>query len=291
MFKVTEASTMHAVAVVVIFALISISSASLCERHTCPPGLVYVYFEYENCTGARTYRSMEVPVFGDCKSGEGGSYITRLYSTYIEDLFYDGVGDCGGGRADAVVNQGSRHYFGVCTLDRGLSRGELKPSSLSYMILANVNDSFVSPQEKFVDLNVPAYPKVIESPCESEADCKSQGFFFFKKYANNTCPAEGTSFEVNDVVQAYKCYRDGTLGEYFSVGCYGPHTVEINTYNDNACTRLVRTNFDGNKCGLGLGSNTFYCTAVKPAIVTSSASSFRPLMMFWVALAALFTVF
>lgn len=280
----SEVRTMRTLAVLAIMAVFSIASvsASTCDRTTCPPGPVFLYFEHDNCTGDSYFYSMDEE-FDVCRSVPNESFITRHRGTYIEDLRYRGSTDCGGGRADAVISGGTVYYFGTCSINSMLRKGTRASNYYGFILLNNVNDTYTAPQPFVVDTAVPMIGRRVSEDCTSAADCKAKGAVYFQYYDNDTCVETGSTFEAQTYPEPYKCYRDSN--SYFMLGCQGPHTIERIYYLDSACTRPRYSYLNGDKCG-ETGSSTTSCTAVRP-VIASSASTFQPMAIFYAALIVL----
>lgn len=270
-----RACAMRLLAVVMVLAVFSISSVSAvnCDRTTCRSGPVFLYFEHDNCTGDSYYYSWDAN-FDVCESGSGYSNIRRIHDSYVEDVRYRGVQDCGGGRDDAIISRGTRYYFGVCSPNSMLRKTSGASYYNAYILLANVNDTFTSPQPFALDNTLPEASRGSQS-CTSPEDCQAKGKIYYQYFTNDTC-SETVEYEAYTGMVPYTCHRD--TNTYVMVGCQGPHTYTMDYFIDSACTIPRYSYIYGDKCGLDDGStSTTHCTAVRPIVPASSASTFQPM--------------
>lgn len=278
--------TMTALAV---FALsISSVSADPCTPATCEPGPVLIFFDNANCTGETRIYSTSIE-FNVCTTSGTSSRITLNRGTHTEELTYYGSQDCGGNRTDAVVSVGKFRYFGACTLN-DITRKESAASD-AFILLANVNDSYISPQTFVVDTSVPETPSPSSVACTSAADCKSKGSLYYQHFSNETCQETGSEFQVDVDLIPYKCYRDRT--SYVRLECLGPHTSGHTYFLDSMCTRPRFSRYNGDKCGEASSLTTTHCTSqlVMPPNPTSSASISQSVVFFTIVVAVLAVLF
>jgi hypothetical protein len=183
--------------------------------------------------------------------------------------------------------------FGACrSLEkRGMNREEFSAMSSSYMYLANVNASYVSPQS-FDNQPLPAY-LYSEAHCQSADNCTlangqpAQTWFNF--YPEDECQGEATSqFNPYETVGQCTNFYNVTYG---MDGCIDAHTSFTAQYSDAACTQMTHISGWRTHCGPA-SRNSVVCNATpipfptfapgpsSPAAPESAASSLKGSLLF-----------
>lgn len=235
--------------VVVLVAMSNLGLGSPCTRTTCPPGPVMAIFKFPNCTGEPSFIPIEPPrgKWGLCFKVPG---ITFSFLDYYTSEYLDNSGylsdDCGLSGSGAT-KVGERFYFGNCFASAGM------------MYLANVNQSFVSPQppEKNPRPQPPFLP--IEKPCSNKASCSGLGDTFTQHFSDATCSDKQSDWTVETNVKLHTCYQKDKFS-YVSRRCMGPHTFEQVEFLDSDCTRPFSSVIVGYECGYYNYGETSYCT-------------------------------
>ena len=231
-----------------------------CTISDCAPGPVTKAFASSDCTGAvRGYSQMD-KAWGVCKnttldtSKHLSSKLDMYNDQYEESSTYFGSDDCGGGYADAT-RTGVRKYYGSCI---SLS------STNSAIYLADINQSYVSPQRPEENPRpVPTY-KPISISCSNPTSCLAYSGQYTAHYLDATCSLEGVRYTVDPTTAMNTCYK-GSFGKYVKSRCIGPNTVELVFHYNSDCTRPINSIITGNECGRSELNTTLFCVGSAPA--------------------------
>lgn len=248
------------VAALVLAVLVNLVTGT-CTSTTCPPGPVLASFEYQNCTGIVSYRPIDETenywfVCRNLSNTRLGSQLATYNENFVEITTYYGADDCPS-ILDWEHTSGRRAYTGVCR----------KLGSRSEMLLANVNQSYVSPQQPDESPNdIPNYQDG-EVECSNQNSCSAVSGYFMRFFESETCTSERSHYVVKPNVTLSTCYSDDD--KYTSLRCFGQHGFEQVMYVDPNCTRPYTSDFYIFKCGVGGSVATVYCEVDPPSAPVS----------------------
>jgi hypothetical protein len=233
-------------------------------------------FQYPNCSGEVTYRPMNRN-WGVCYQGD----ITNITDYGMFDWSFASE-DC-----DLSVSGVSYNFqfnkWGACqtgmntrrsTLNGKLiQRGEFSAMYTSYMYLANINDSYVSPQT-FDNQPIQAFSEN-NAYCPSTDNCtlaNGQPAQMWTTYFNEY-QCQGGNYSYFNLDAAPGTCTNYYNSSYAKIGCYNEHTTVAIFYSDASCTQPFFVFGSSTQCSL-TSTSTTHCTATPmtlPDFVPSSS--------------------
>lgn len=244
-------------AALLVIAIVSDLAWCSCTPSDCV-GPVTAVFASQDCSGPVLGYSQRKPVWPGCTNTTSSfsRYLSSTIETYTEEYqeyaTYRGTDNCGGG-SDGATRKGERKYFGTCVRVSG-----------SVVYLADVNQSFVSPQRPEQNpRTVPTYNPISIS-CSDPASCLAYSGQYTVHYTDETCSQAGVTYTVDPNTAMNTCYKDGP--KYVKRRCLGPNTVELVTYYNSDCTRPISSEITGSECSKGdYAHETLVCVGSAPA--------------------------
>jgi hypothetical protein len=227
-----------------------------CTPATCE-GPVYATFESENCTGEPTFQ----PIYNQLDVCDEEGFLTEIDETGIWSWDFRGS-NCD--RTLATASYEVEYYaWGACKvnlyLDKRRSKFEFSEMRGSRVYLANVNDSYVSPQT-FDNQDLPSY-NLDQTLCFSTDNCSTSNEQpsqdWYTAYSATGCAEPLRSYS-NAYEQLNVCtnYRNLT---YAKAGCFDAKGSYFAYFSDAACTELISVSAYRYDCSTSDLDN--HCTA------------------------------
>lgn len=244
-----------------LVAVVHAAPINPCTPSTCPPGPVYAYFTTTDCSGAATFQTYGASEMGTCQESNGGSIIyaeTAEFVTYFE--VNNPSCDMTFANASYFMEQ---FYYGKCRYRNNLGRDGQAATS-SWMMLANVNATYTSPQPApNVIMTYPnVYTDIITQPCDSPSNCTREGVpAIFSSTSHTSECAATSSYGTYNASYDGTCYRVSDL-YYTSSNCIDDHAYVAREYTGDGCQNLVYVEYNRRVCVPNTGNTESYnCTA------------------------------
>lgn len=274
----------YLIALACVFAV-----AQSCTRETCPPGPVTLNFDNSDCSGEPTSimgGMAQEPGFDSCLTDGYESSIAKVEDGYLKvagfygpncnfeldswDVTEYAIGKCLRPNDSKKRSSSSfeQKYLGSVV-------GRRNAAATSSMILASVNDTYVSPQPQTPHNDAFPKPYPISFECYSHDNCSLNGvqaLFWNTYYDDVNCTTPYSSDAVINVTYG-TCYQSNIFGDtYYNSECLSESVTRSTWFVGNGCETPIYRGTTRRACGRY--SNTAqHCTALSSEPTPSSSAN------------------
>jgi hypothetical protein len=246
-----------------------------CTPQTCAPGPVYAYFPSDDCSDEPTF--YQISVYPECTNQQ----ITTIHNDKITQHYYDSMA-CD----ESYGFWEETSYFGKCAYvnhkkrensharqheRRGHSESEQSWSDLARqtrMVLANVNDSYASPQQTFQFDETVLMQEGDWSVCSSPNNCTlpdgSPALYYENYYHGENCTDLRYS-EMQTKFQPGNCYNSYN-SSYILYNCISANMFQKTLFNAPCRGSPFYTEIVKAACGPASYYSGFCSGAFEPVI-------------------------